>query len=174
VRYTYAFQTLPDPRRVPAIPFKNLNFLSVNIQPQDIQTRASKLDRQRQTYITNTYNGDFHANGINVMVALRSRSRPASRQTHRSFHCIHHLVEIEDLLRTYKGGPCPKKLLFKAKRAGFSDRQLGSYPVALSFVTSLAIRDTALRSIRTIWREELRRVLPQKVSREWNTEPLQL
>src|SRR2546430_1932018 len=41
-------------------------------------------------------------------------------------HCINHLVEIEDLLRTYKGGPCPKKLLFEAKRAGFSDRQLGS------------------------------------------------
>ena len=41
-------------------------------------------------------------------------------------HCIHHLVEIEDILRTYKGGPCPKKLLFEAKRAGFSDRQLGS------------------------------------------------
>ena len=41
-------------------------------------------------------------------------------------HCIHHLVEIEDLLETYKGGPCPKKLLLEAKRAGFSDRQLGS------------------------------------------------
>src|SRR5262249_57540126 len=41
-------------------------------------------------------------------------------------HCIHHLIEIEDLLETYKGGPCPKKLLFEAKRAGFSDRQLGS------------------------------------------------
>ena len=41
-------------------------------------------------------------------------------------HCIHRLVEIEDLLKTYKGGPCPKKLLLEAKRAGFSDRQLGS------------------------------------------------
>jgi len=41
-------------------------------------------------------------------------------------HCINDLVEIEDLLRTYKGGPCPKKLLLEAKRAGFSDRQLGS------------------------------------------------
>src|SRR5438132_3168924 len=41
-------------------------------------------------------------------------------------HCIHHLVEIEDLLETYKGGPCPKRLLLEAKRAGFSDRQLGS------------------------------------------------
>jgi hypothetical protein len=39
-------------------------------------------------------------------------------------HCIHHLVEIEDLLRIYKGGPCPKKLLFEAKRAGFSDRDI--------------------------------------------------
>src|SRR5436190_2012908 len=41
-------------------------------------------------------------------------------------HCIHRLVEIEDILKTYTGGPCPKKLLFEAKRAGFSDRQLGS------------------------------------------------
>src|SRR2546430_14917860 len=41
-------------------------------------------------------------------------------------HCISHLVEIEDRLRTYKGGPCPKRLLLEAKRAGFSDRQLGS------------------------------------------------
>ena len=41
-------------------------------------------------------------------------------------HCIHHLVEIEDLLKTYTGGPCPKELLLEAKRAGFSDRQLGS------------------------------------------------
>jgi len=40
-------------------------------------------------------------------------------------HGISHLVEIEDRLRTYKGGPCPKKLLLEAKRAGFSDRQLG-------------------------------------------------
>src|SRR5436305_2007836 len=31
-------------------------------------------------------------------------------------HCIHHLVEIEDLLETYKGGPCPQKLLLDAKR----------------------------------------------------------
>src|SRR5437868_9181438 len=41
-------------------------------------------------------------------------------------HCIHHLLEIEDRLRIYKGGPCPKKLVFEAKRAGFSDRQFGS------------------------------------------------
>src|SRR5438552_770129 len=41
-------------------------------------------------------------------------------------HCIHRLVEIEDSLKTYTGGPCPKKLLLEAKRAGFSDRQLGS------------------------------------------------
>src|SRR5216110_3536444 len=41
-------------------------------------------------------------------------------------HCIHHLVEIEDLLESYKGEPCPKQVLLEAKRAGFSDRQLGS------------------------------------------------
>src|SRR5438132_8756314 len=41
-------------------------------------------------------------------------------------HCIHHLVEIEELIISDKGGPCPKMLLFEAKRAGFSDRQLGS------------------------------------------------
>ena len=40
-------------------------------------------------------------------------------------HGISHLLEIEDRLRTYKGGPCPKRLLLEAKRAGFSDRQLG-------------------------------------------------
>ncbi len=41
-------------------------------------------------------------------------------------HCISHVVEIEDRLRTYTGGPCPRRLLLEAKRAGFSDRQLGS------------------------------------------------
>ena len=41
-------------------------------------------------------------------------------------HCIGHLVEIEGRLSTYKGGPCPRNLLLEAKRAGFSDRQLGS------------------------------------------------
>jgi len=41
-------------------------------------------------------------------------------------HCIHNLVEIEDHLMTYRGGPCPKRMLLEAKRAGFSDRQLGS------------------------------------------------
>lgn len=39
---------------------------------------------------------------------------------------ISRLVEIEDRLRTYKGGPCPRNLLLEAKRAGFSDRQLAS------------------------------------------------
>ena len=39
-------------------------------------------------------------------------------------HCISGLVEIEDRLRTYRGGPCPKWLLVEAKRAGFSDRQI--------------------------------------------------
>jgi carbamoyl-phosphate synthase large subunit len=40
-------------------------------------------------------------------------------------HCINELVETEDRLGAYKGGPCPKNLLLEAKRAGFSDRQLG-------------------------------------------------
>lgn len=40
-------------------------------------------------------------------------------------HCIRHLVEVEQNLGTYRGGPCPKKLLLDAKRAGFSDRQIG-------------------------------------------------
>ena len=39
-------------------------------------------------------------------------------------HCISGLVEIEDRLRIYRGGPCPKWLLVEAKRAGFSDRQI--------------------------------------------------
>src|SRR5439155_1867285 len=39
-------------------------------------------------------------------------------------HCISGLVETEDRLRTYRGGPCPKWLLVEAKRAGFSDRQI--------------------------------------------------
>ena len=39
-------------------------------------------------------------------------------------HCISGLVEIEDRLRVYRGGPCPKWLLVEAKRAGFSDRQI--------------------------------------------------
>ena len=54
-------------------------------------------------------------------------------------HCIHHLVEIEDLLRTYKGGPCPKQLLFDAKRAGFSDRQLGSILEMDETITSYCV-----------------------------------
>ncbi len=40
-------------------------------------------------------------------------------------HCIRNLVEIEDRLGAYKGGSCPKRLLLEAKRAGFSDRQIG-------------------------------------------------
>ena len=39
-------------------------------------------------------------------------------------HCISGLVETEDRLRIYRGGPCPKWLLVEAKRAGFSDRQI--------------------------------------------------
>ena len=39
-------------------------------------------------------------------------------------HCISGLVEIEDRLRIYRGGPCPKWLVVEAKRAGFSDRQI--------------------------------------------------
>jgi carbamoyl-phosphate synthase large subunit len=39
-------------------------------------------------------------------------------------HCISGLVETEDRLTTYRGGPCPKWLLLEAKRAGFSDRQI--------------------------------------------------
>jgi carbamoyl-phosphate synthase large subunit len=40
-------------------------------------------------------------------------------------HCIGNLLQIEDRLRTYRGGPCPKRLLLEAKCAGFSDRQVG-------------------------------------------------
>jgi carbamoyl-phosphate synthase large subunit len=40
-------------------------------------------------------------------------------------HCIKHLVEVERKLETYAGGPCPKSLLLEAKKAGFSDGQIG-------------------------------------------------
>src|SRR5438874_92950 len=39
-------------------------------------------------------------------------------------HCISGLVETEDRLSIYRGGPCPKWLLVEAKRAGFSDCQI--------------------------------------------------
>ena len=38
---------------------------------------------------------------------------------------IEHIVEIERKLKAYAGGPCPKNLLVDAKKAGFSDRQIG-------------------------------------------------
>jgi len=40
-------------------------------------------------------------------------------------HRIEHIVRVEELLETYNGGPCPKSLLLEAKKAGFSDRQIG-------------------------------------------------
>ena len=40
-------------------------------------------------------------------------------------HCIRNLVELETHLSLYRSGPCPKRLLLEAKRAGFSDRQIG-------------------------------------------------
>lgn len=40
-------------------------------------------------------------------------------------HCIDHLVQIERRLETYTGGLCPKSLLVEAKKAGFSDHQIG-------------------------------------------------
>jgi len=39
--------------------------------------------------------------------------------------CIEHIVQLERRLKTYAGGPCPKNLLVEAKRAGFSDQQIG-------------------------------------------------
>jgi carbamoyl-phosphate synthase large subunit len=38
---------------------------------------------------------------------------------------IEHIVQLERRLRTYAGGPCPKNLLLEAKKAGFSDQQVG-------------------------------------------------
>jgi len=40
-------------------------------------------------------------------------------------HSIASLVEVERRLSSYQGGPCPRDLLRTAKRAGFSDRQIG-------------------------------------------------
>ena len=37
---------------------------------------------------------------------------------------ISRLVELKQMLEAYRGGPCPKWLLLKAKCAGFSDRQI--------------------------------------------------
>jgi carbamoyl-phosphate synthase large subunit len=38
---------------------------------------------------------------------------------------IHHIVEVERRLQVYTGGSCPKNLLLEAKKAGFSDKQIG-------------------------------------------------
>jgi carbamoyl-phosphate synthase large subunit len=38
---------------------------------------------------------------------------------------IEHIVQLERRLKTYAGGPCPKNLLLEAKKAGFSDQQVG-------------------------------------------------
>lgn len=40
-------------------------------------------------------------------------------------HCIEYIVQVEQQLETYAGGPCPKNLLVEAKKSGFSDRQIG-------------------------------------------------
>jgi carbamoyl-phosphate synthase large subunit len=39
---------------------------------------------------------------------------------------IKHIVEIADLLKSYGGGECPSEIIIEAKKAGFSDRQIGS------------------------------------------------
>jgi carbamoyl-phosphate synthase large subunit len=39
-------------------------------------------------------------------------------------HGIQRLVALKERLTTYRGGPCPKRLLLEAKRSGFSDRQI--------------------------------------------------
>lgn len=40
-------------------------------------------------------------------------------------HRIRHLVDVEQRLAVYAGGPCPRELLREAKRTGFSDIQIG-------------------------------------------------
>jgi carbamoyl-phosphate synthase large subunit len=39
---------------------------------------------------------------------------------------IKHVVEIANLLKLYIGGECPSEILLEAKKAGFSDKQIGS------------------------------------------------
>lgn len=38
---------------------------------------------------------------------------------------LENIIQIEQSLKTYAGGICPKEILRKAKRAGFSDEQIG-------------------------------------------------
>ncbi|MBM2839637.1 MAG: carbamoyl-phosphate synthase, large subunit [Bacteroidetes bacterium] len=41
-------------------------------------------------------------------------------------HRIKHIVDVEQKLQVYSGGPCPRNLLVGAKKAGFSDKQIGN------------------------------------------------
>ena len=53
--------------------------------------------------------------------------------------CLAHVVEVERRLVVYAGGPCPRDLLVEAKRAGFSDRQIGRL---------LAVEEEVVRRLR--------------------------
>lgn len=40
-------------------------------------------------------------------------------------HKINHIVKIAELLKSYVNGECPAEILIEAKKAGFSDKQIG-------------------------------------------------
>jgi carbamoyl-phosphate synthase large subunit len=54
-------------------------------------------------------------------------------------HRIKHVVDVERKLQVYSGGPCPKNFLFEAKKAGFSDKQIGNL---------LKMDEAAIRNMR--------------------------
>ncbi len=48
-----------------------------------------------------------------------------SRIDHWFLQKIKHIVDIEKLIKSYVGGECPSEILVEAKKAGFSDKQIG-------------------------------------------------